>query len=177
MLIALRLFCMLYSSVLGIEGEAPNSKGRELCPNHHGMCLSGCTSESTMNCICTGNSNSVSREDGPASLRRRCGDPLGAHRGLDRGSTTGGAFSAQARGTLLLCEGLWGLPPVSVGLCAAGHSRAITTHAPGLSAPDIDLNPHECCRMPDGHRSARRARLPADVREIGTDKPLCCAAR
>ena len=24
-------------------------------------------------------------------------------------------------------SGLWGLPPLSVGLCAAGHSRALTT--------------------------------------------------
>src|SRR5207248_1442158 len=76
----------------------------------------------------------------------------------------------------LLCEGFWRLPPVSVGLCAAGHSRTLTTHAQGLSAPDIDLNPHECCLMPDDHRSARRAHLPADVRGIRTDQPVCGAA-
>src|SRR5947209_6880683 len=56
-------------------------------------------------------------------------------------------------------------------------AHPVGTHAPRLSAPDLDLNPYECGRLPDGHRSARRVRLPAGAGGIGASEPLCGAAR
>ena len=49
-----------------------------------------------------------------------------------------------------------GSSPLSPGLCAAGHSRAVAGRASALFAPDLDLDPDECCLMPGGHRSVRR---------------------
>src|SRR5215469_133433 len=63
MLLCRRPRCVLYSSLLGIEGEIPNGKGRKRCPNHCYMRSSGRTSKSTINCIATANPGCVSFQE------------------------------------------------------------------------------------------------------------------
>src|SRR5260221_5982944 len=60
---AVQLRCVVYSSLLGIDGEVPNGTGRKPCPNHYCMRLSGRTSTSSINCIAMDNPSSGSLQE------------------------------------------------------------------------------------------------------------------